>query len=158
MFQVLSALFHPRTVNVEFLADKPTLRRVCLSNLFRILPVSIIPPSTSKLVHHGCYINQEIDTGIKEGSDILFGANKKTGHEVCAEKCKLSLHISGPECKTMPSYDDSSQEHRKFGTVAVSVKHTVKEGDNMPFELKNILTSDVWLTVHRNSVWIRKTN
>ena len=56
------------------------------------------------------------------------------------EKYKLSLHISGPECKATPSYDDSSQEHRKFGTLAVSVKKkTVKEGDNMQFELKSIL-------------------
>jgi hypothetical protein len=49
----------------------------------------------------------------------LFGANKKAGQEVNAKKCKLSLHISGPECKTMASYDDSSQVHRKFGKVIV---------------------------------------
>jgi len=47
----------------------------------------------------------------------LFGANKKVGQRVKAEKCKLLLHISAPECKTTQSHDDSSQVHRKFGKV-----------------------------------------
>ena len=44
--------------------------------------------------------------------------------------------------------------------VAISVERNMKEKEaEKILKYKDfIIESDVWLTVHRNSVWIRKTN
>jgi hypothetical protein len=56
---------------------------------------------------------------LKEAVKSCVVLTRRLDKKWVLNKCKLSLHISAPECKTTPSYDDSSQLHRKFGKVTV---------------------------------------
>ena len=55
-------------------------------------------------------------------------------------------------------FQDIFQSWPVFDTVINTVCRLISGNEDVMLIKINLLKSDVWLTVHRNSVWIRKTN
>ena len=77
------------------------------------------------------------------------------------DKCNASIfrvnELVRADAEVMQRKKMSSLYRVVFGCLVMH-SHTRQEGTTGLFQAKENQNSDVWLTVHRNSVWIRKTN
>ena len=67
-----------------------------------------------------------------------------------SQRCKIRDRIINPYLFIFILFDNKQQD-KIFGSNS-------SKNSAIVFSFKFRFDSDVWLTVHRNSVWIRKTN